>query len=791
MTKSKFDVFGMSCAACSSGIERAVGKLSGVKTVNVSLLEKTMTVEYDDNILSAERIIATVEKAGYTAAVFGVSGNKRSDAEILKKRFFASLIFLVPLMYLSMFGMLGAPTFSAVFAAGEILDIVLQFVFATAVIIINFQFYVSGIRAVKNLAPNMDTLVFLGSFSAYVYSIVVSVLIIFGRAEHTHIFFESAAMVETLVTLGKYLEEISKRKTGKEIEKLSKLLPKTVTVIKDGKEETILTEDLQKGDVIVLRAGDYCPVDGTATEGFAGVDKSAITGESLPEEIFAGGKVTSGSILRTGYLLVRAEKVGAETLFNKIVETVRAAGASKIPVQRLADRISLVFVPAVAVIAILTFVLQLLLNKDAGTFTAFKCMINVIVISCPCALGLATPVAVVAATGKSAALGVLFKDAEALQKIGGINCVMFDKTATLTEGKPKVTDYKNFSEIKDAEIFAITSALEKTSNHPLGGAITKFCGETDLKAEDFSYQAGKGIVGNVNGKTYYLGAYGDKTGIFIGKTGVSLCEDNKTLAVFGISDVVKKDSRKTAEFLKKENILPVMITGDNGSAAGVVAKETGIEKYEYSVLPDGKAEYVAKYKEKGYRVAFVGDGINDSPALKTADVGIAVGNGTDIAIESSDIVIAGDSPFKVVDAINLGRKTTGIIKGNLFWAFFYNAVMIPVAAGAFAFLGIVFEPWIAAACMSVSSLFVVTNALRINGYRSEDMKEKGGKVMKITVEGMMCEHCKKRVKEATESVSGVKSVEIDLKKKSVTVVGDFDIVKVKDAITAAGYEVKE
>ncbi len=786
MTKQKFDVGGMSCTACSSGIERAVGKLDGVISVSVSLIEKTMTAEYDENISSAKTIIATVEKLGYTAAIFGVNKEKRSDAEILKKRFLVSLIFLIPLMYLSMGKMFGAPTFAFVTEYGDIIDLLLQFILATLIIAINFRFYISGVRAIKNLAPNMDTLVFLGSFSAYVYSIAVFFMTVAGKDVNAHVFFESAAMVEVLVTLGKYLEELSKKKTGAEIEKLSKLLPNAVTVLRNGKEETVLTEEIKVGDVLVLKTGDYCPIDGVVAEGFAGVDKSAITGESLPEEVKPLDKILSGSIVRSGYLLVKAEKVGGETLFNKIVERVRSAGASKVPAQRLADRISLFFVPAVVIISVVTFALQLIFNRDAGVFTAFKCMINVMVISCPCALGLATPVAVVAAMGKSASAGVLFKDAEALQNTAKINCVLFDKTATLTEGKPKVTDYKNLSDIPDAEIFAVTSALEKPSNHPLAGAITEFCGDSELKAEDFSYTAGKGITGKIDGATYFLGATGDTAGFF-GKTVVALRKENKTLAVFGVSDVIGKDSRGVVNFLKDERIEPVMITGDNGAAAKAVADAVGIEKYEYSVLPEGKAEYVEKYKSAGYTVAFVGDGINDSPALKTADVGIAVGNGTDIAIESSDVVITGSSVSKVKDAVKLGRKTVGIIKGNLFWAFFYNVVMIPVAAGAFAFAGIIFEPWMAAGCMSVSSLFVVTNALRINGYKSKTE----GESMEIKIEGMMCEHCKKRVTEAIQSVSGVREVTVNLKKKSAEVVGEFDLSKVKEAVISAGYGIKE
>ena len=793
MTKRKFDVGGMTCAACSSGIEKGVRRLKGVVSADVSLLEKTLTVTYDENVLSTETIIATVEKLGYTAAIFGVSANKYADAEKLKKRFLISLCFLIPLIYLSMFKMLGAPTFENVAAFGGFglaFDLILQFVSSGAIIAVNFAFYKSGVRAVKNLSPNMDTLVFLGSFTAFAYSVVISVLMLCGAVVRSHVFFESAAMVITLVDLGKYLEELSKRKTGAEIEKLNALMPKTVTRIAGGREETVLTSELKVGDVILLKAGDYCPADGRATDGIAGVDKSAITGESIPEEAAAGYAITSGSILRSGYLTIECEKVGDNTVFSKIVETVKAAGASKVPMQKFADKVSAVFVPAVVAIAVVTFILQLIIAGDL--YYAFKCAISVTVISCPCALGLATPVAVMAATGKAAALGILFKDGETLQNARKVNCVLLDKTATITEGKPKVANFVNLSDKPDGEIFAITSALEKPSNHPLAASITEFCGDTQKRVENFSYLVGKGATGEVDGVKYALGGF-VKTEYFNDKTAVVLSVGKIPLAVFGITDAVKADSRAAISDLKQSGIVAVMITGDNENAAKAVAKETGVERYEFSVLPVGKADYVRKYCEEGYFTAFVGDGINDSPALKTADIGIAVGGGTDIAIESADAVIVGGSLTKVSDAINVSKKTVGIIKGNLFWAFFYNAITIPVAAGALAFLGISFEPWMAAVCMSVSSLFVVLNALRINGYEKNRDKKKseGFDYMEIKVEGMMCEHCKKRVTQAAESVAGVKSVEVNLKKKTVKIAGDADISAVKAAITAAGYTVKD
>ena len=791
MIKRKYDVGGMSCAACSSGIEKALLRLDGIISADVSLLEKTMTVVYDENALTDERIIATVEKLGYTAAVFGVSGEKNGDAERLKKRFLISLALLLPLMYLSMGKMFGAPTFGNLSGAGYYFDLALQAVLSAVIIAVNFTFYKSGVRAAVNLSPNMDTLVFIGSFTAFVYSAVISVLIALGRADGTHVFFESAAMVITLVDLGKYLEEISKRKTGAEIEKLNKLMPKVVTRLSGGKRETVLTAELKSGDVILLKAGDYCPADGVVTEGLASVDKSAITGESMPEDAFKNYKIVSGSILRSGYLTVRCESVGENTVFSKIVETVKAAGASKVPVQRFADRVSGVFVPIVVFLALLTFILQAVINSDI--YYAVKCAISVVVISCPCALGLATPVAVMAATGKAASLGILFKDGESLQNAGKVDCVLLDKTATLTEGRPRVTDFINLSDKSDGEIFAVCSALEKMSNHPLAQAVYGFCGETDIAADVFSYEIGKGVRGKVRGAEYSLGSFGGASGYFSDKTTVALKKGEKTLAVFGISDAIKPDSRKAVSALKARGITAVMITGDNESAAKRTANDAGIEKYVYSVLPTVKAEYVERYKKDGYFTAFVGDGINDSPALKTADIGIAMGDGTDIAIESSDVVIVGGSLTKVAETIEISKKTAGIIRGNLFWAFFYNVITIPVAAGVFAFTGLTFEPWMAATCMSFSSLFVVLNALRINGYgkKPKDEKIKGDGKMEIKVEGMMCEHCKKRVTETVLKVSGVTGAQVDLKKKTVKIQGEPDINAVKAAITAAGYTVTE
>ncbi|MBR2869947.1 MAG: heavy metal translocating P-type ATPase, partial [Clostridia bacterium] len=498
MTTKRFSVGGMTCSACSLGIEKAVRRLNGVKSAQVSLMDKSMVVEFDDAQISQQVIIATVEKLGYTASIFGELKQENVVVK-MKKRFFISLIILIPLMYLSMGKMIGLPVFN------QKINLPIQAVMALAVMIINGKFFTNGFRAVKNLSPNMDTLVSLGSLSAYIYSAVETVLLFTG-AVVTHVFFEASAMVLVLVTLGKWLEEISKGKTGQEIEKLVKLIPKTVTVIREGKESTILTAEVLENDLVVVRAGDYLAVDGIVIEGHATLDKSAITGESLPEECVENSLVSSGSIVRSGYIIVKAQKVGGQTLFSKIVEAVKTAGSSKAPVQKLADKISAWFVPTVTLIALLTFGLWMLIEGDL--YRAFNFAISVLVVSCPCALGLATPVAVMAATGKGASMGILFKDAESLQKAQDVTCVLLDKTATLTVGKPVVTDFVNYSDFTDEEIYKIAYALEQNSNHPLADSIKDFCISTDKKVENFSYEIGKGVKGEIDGEEYLLGSFG-------------------------------------------------------------------------------------------------------------------------------------------------------------------------------------------------------------------------------------------------------------------------------------------
>lgn len=791
--KQKFLVTGMTCSACSLGIEKFISKIEGVTAVSVSLLSKEMIVEYDETKVSDALIILSVEKIGYSAKLYGQkTQDKLEDAKKLKKRFFVSLIFLLPLIYFSMGIMFGAPAFS------KSVNFIIQWVISTIIIVINRKFYINGIKAVLRRSPNMDTLVSLGSISAYLYSVIVSVMLFFGKADPSHTFFESSAMVLALVTLGKWLEELSKVKTGDAIEELNKLIPKTATILVDGIEKTVITSEIKKGDILVLKAGDYIPIDGIVTFGSGSIDKSAITGESLPSEVMVNSLVTSGSIVKGGYIRVKANEVGENTLFSKIIEIVKEAGASKAPIQKIADKVSGVFVPIVSSIALITFIVWLILTNNA--YQSLSYAISVLVISCPCALGLATPVAIMAGTGKGAKKGILFKNAEALENAYKINCMLLDKTATITKGDLQVNDFYNLSSLSSIAVKNIVYSLENKSNHPLSKCIMDFCDVlSPLNVEDYNYIIGKGITGKIDGVKYYLGnlenlptsvinsakEYQEK---FQGNTVIFLSSDSTLLAVFSISDCLKDDSKTAIKTLNEMGVKTIMITGDNYSSASAVAKEVGITEFSYNVLPHEKYAIVEEYKRKGYFVAMVGDGINDSPALKSSNLGIAMGTGTDIAIDSSDVVIVSGSLNGAIGAIKLSKKTMSIIKQNLFWAFFYNVIAIPIAGGALSFLGISLTPSLASICMCLSSLFVVTNALRINKNKKQK-SIKGENSMVIKVEGMMCKHCEKKVFDTVSALSCVKEVSINLKKKTVTVNNDASFEEIKNAINAAGYEV--
>ncbi len=796
--QEKFTVRGMTCSACSLGIERALSKLNGVRYASVSLMLKELIVEFDEKIVSKEIIVATVEKLGYSIKKDGEKEDRFLEAKKLKTRFLVSLFFLVPLMYFSMGVMFGAPAFS------KTVNFILQWIFATVIIAINFKFYINGVKAVFALAPNMDTLVCLGSFSAYLYSVIVSITL-FSGGSVGHAFFEASAMVLTLVTIGKWLEELSKVKTGDEIEKLNKLIPKTVTVIKDGKMQTVLTKEIEVGDTVVLRVGDYVGVDGVVVEGTATIDKSALTGESLPEEIGVDDFISSGSVVKNGFLLVEAIQVGEDTLFSKIVEIVKTAGTSKAPVQKLADKVSAVFVPIVTVLAIITFVVWYVISKNLYTSLSFG--ISVLVISCPCSLGLATPVAVMATSGVGAREGILFKEASIMQNACKIDCVLLDKTATITVGKPKVIEYKNLSNTADDDILNLVGSMEEKSSHPLADAVKEFCKKSNAVIDDYEYFAGQGIKATINGRVYYLGnrellpnvscideKYSESE--FMGKTVIYFANENDLLALFVVADYLKEDSFTAINDMKKANLKTVMITGDNYSVAKVIAEQVGIDEFEAQVLPQDKFEIVEKYRKQGYFVAMVGDGINDSPSLKSADVGIAMGTGTDIAIDSSDIIIANGSLKGVVKAIELSKKSLRIIKQNLFWAFLYNVIAIPIASGVFAFANITLTPIIASCCMSLSSLFVVTNALRIRRKRKPKKVSKKAVIGKkhlysVVIDGMSCGHCSAKVETLLKQLESVNTATVNLQNKTATVESNSTIAEevFYEVINGAGYKV--
>ncbi len=793
-----------------------MGRLDGVSSCEVSLMAKSMKVDFDESVVSEEKIFSVVKELGYGIYNEGEQpeGKAQNRDNKLFIRFIISVCLLAPLLYVSMGHMIKAPVpfflnphkgYGQWFA-------LYQCILAAAVIAVNFSFFKNGIVAVFKRVPNMDTLVALGSGASFIYSLVLTVLIFVGNSNgnpswsglYSDLHFESAATILALVTVGKWLEEKSKKKTGTEIEKLLKLAPDTVTVECDGVRKTVPVKEVKVGDIVVVKQGEYVPVDGIITDGHGFVDKCAVTGESLPVEVTSGDAVTSAAIVTNGVLKIRAERVGDQTTLSKIIEMVREAGASKAPIQKLADKIAGIFVPVVTAIALITFLVWLLID---GGFRAEHCVtyaISVLVVSCPCALGLATPVAIMTATGKAASLGILYKDAESLQRVCGINSVLLDKTATLTLGKPQVTDVCVFGCDRE-EILKIACGIERNSTHPLAKCVVEYVGD-GAEVSDFSYIVGQGARAVYGGEIYSLGNIKLVTGVKIskevidsaanlsaqGKTVLYMADSKRVVALIAVADVIKEGSGQAISMLKDRNMKIAMLTGDEIKTAQAVAASVGIDDFVAEVMPEDKLNAVVNLQNAGGCVAMVGDGINDSPALKQADVGIAMGSGTDVAIDSADVILVGEDLRTLDTVFDLSRATVRNIKENLFWAFIYNVVMIPVAAGAFSALGFSFNPMIAALCMSLSSLFVVGNALRLLRYRNKKII-KVDKYMKkiIHIEGMCCEHCAKRVENALSAVSGVVSADVKLKKKTAVVRSreEIDDAEISKVISEAGYTV--
>ncbi|MDE6201449.1 MAG: cadmium-translocating P-type ATPase [Clostridiales bacterium] len=838
--KKIFDITGMTCAACAAHVEKAAKGLDGVKSAEVSLLLNRLTVETD---IPDGDIIAAVERVGYGAAVAGEGGGNKATpsatnahdySKTLLWRFVLSIVFLIPLMYFSMGHMANFPMGALDPHKNPASFALIQLVLTTPVLIINGRFFVSGVKSVLHKSANMDTLVSLGSGASYIYGIVLLFVINSQMASgNVHagaqtamgLFFESAAMILALVTLGKFLEAKSKGKTRSEVDKLLRLRPQTATVLRDGKQQTIAIDDIVVGDTVIVMPGEYIPCDGVITSGSTTLDKSAITGESMPEEATVGSAATSAVLNITGRVEMRAQSVGKDTTLSKIIELIENAGGSKAPIQKIADKVSAVFVPTVCALALVTLIVWLFIGTVAQALTM---AISVLVISCPCALGLATPVAVMAGTGRAAAYGVLVKNAEVLQGLESVEIFALDKTATITEGKPRVTEIKAYGELDgdNEKVLGIAAALERASTHPLANAIIQAAQEKNIEektAMESTYRIGYGMVGKVDGSEYALGGARlmSEFGVTVqdADATVYLCKRGMLLGSITVEDEIRPTSRQAIERIKSVGARVVMITGDGREQAKRIAAKAGITEVYCNVLPDGKLDIVEKLKTQG-KTAMVGDGINDAPALKAADVGIAIGSGTDVAIEAADVVLVKSDLGDVPRAMAVSHMTLRNVKQNLFWAFIYNTLGIPLAAGVLYGVGVTLNPMIAAAAMAFSSLFVVCNALRLTAMKFNDervarklkkIKHKnggtesnaatelvindqgrGGNNMKtvLKVEGMSCGHCSARVQKALLGVAGVTNAEVDLASGTATVDGDFDVAAAVAAVENAGYDCK-
>ncbi len=816
----KFKVTGMSCAACSARVEKAVSALDGVSECQVNLLTGDMLVEGGtDNKI----IIAAVEAAGYGASLAdqvkavkssGLESQERTQNTV-KHRLIWSLVLLLMLMYFSMGHTMWGFPLPAAISNNHMAIALIQLLLTTAVMVINQRFFINGFKGIIKGAPNMDTLVALGAAAAYGYSCYVlfamSAALLNGGDTHRYmhdLYFESAAMILTLITVGKLLEARAKGKTTNAIKALMKLSPKTACVIRDGNELTVNAEDVIKGDIFVVRPGESVPVDGVVIEGASAVDESALTGESVPADKIIGSRVSSGTINKTGRLICRATAVGEDSTLSQIIKMVSDAAATKAPIARIADKVSGIFVPVVLCIALITLVVWLLLGETAGF--ALARAISVLVISCPCALGLATPVAIMVGSGVGAKHGVLFKTAASLEECGKGNIIVLDKTGTITSGKPQITDIIPLGKISEDTLLETALSLEKPSAHPLAQAVVKGAEErgiTPINVTDFCEKSGSGVEAKIKGKLCFAGNLrsvkelieisedieniADKLSS-AGKTPLFFVKEDELLGIIAVADTVKSESAAAVKQLKTLGLRVVMLTGDNEKTANAVAKSVGIDEVVSGVMPQGKAQAVSQFKQQG-RVIMVGDGINDAPALTTAHTGIAIGSGMDVAIDAADVVLMKSSIEDVVTAVRLSRATIRNIRQNLFWAFVYNCIGIPLAAGAFiSLLGWEMNPMFGAAAMSLSSFCVVSNALRLNFFKAKPIKKEKKRMTKIIkIEGMMCPHCEAHVKNALEAISGVGAVDASHQRKDaiVTLTAEVSDDTLKAAVQAQGYKV--
>lgn len=834
MMTEQFAVTGMTCAACSAHVEKAVSRLSGVQSAPVNLMLGSMTVTYDEKAVTEGDIIAAVKAAGYGASPASQTdqGQLRRDQDAAlrrrKKHLIWSVVFLVPLFYLSMGHMMGLPL-PQVLHTHPLLLGCLQLALVIPILILNRNYFTVGFSRLVKLSPNMDSLVAVGAAAGLVYSLIEMGLLAAGQVSGMpDLYFESAGMILTLVTVGKYLEERSRGKTTGAISALLALAPESAVVRRQGQELTIPTEEIVAGDTVIVRQGGRIPVDGVITDGHAAVDESAITGESLPVEKVPGDAVTSATVTSSGYLELRATRVGGDTTLSQIIRLMEEAASSKAPISRLADRISGIFVPAVMAISLTAALLWAFVGGMDVRF-CLSIAIAVLVISCPCALGLATPVAIMVGTGQAAQQGILIKSAESLELLHKVQTVVLDKTGTVTMGQPRVTDILCAPGVTEEELLCVAASAEKPSEHPLAHAIVEESQARHIPlcpVSGFRSVPGGGIQATLSGEAVLAGNAG-----YLAQNGVSLAameadahrlaEDGKTplffaesghlLGCIAVADVVKPDSAKAIAALRRMGRRVVLLTGDNQRTANAIARQIGVDQVIAQVLPQDKAKCVAQLQQQGQRVAMVGDGVNDAPALAQADVGLAIGAGTDIAIESADVVLMKSSLLDIPSAMDLSRAVLRNIKQNLFWAFFYNSIGIPVAAGVlYPALHLTLNPMLAAAAMSLSSVCVVSNALRLRGWKppvftdqpvptaplpesavfQSQGKEENTVNKTIHIDGMMCAHCTGRVEKALNDLPGVEAtVDLDSKSAAVTCTPDVSDDTLRQAVEDAGYHV--